>query len=362
MAPSPISPEREADRGKYTGPEDLPPHPEEAPWMARAFRNGFRAFVALAERLLPNAVPPGESGPAANEAVRFHHDPSMAFSPGDLSSYRREETRLLEDGSRAPARYHVTSTFLGLSGTVSPLPDHFNDEFATEDPDAPVRAGFLDIFHHRLLSLLHRGVARFDRPGEFEVGGRDKWSRRTLAIVGIDAVERELPANDATWLLRLAPLLAGRGRGPHVLQVAIEDALSEELGDGHVAIREFLGDWIDIEPDDRARLSRPSMQLGRTAILGKRIFDRSARFGLDVGPVSYETMRRLLPGEDLHGRLQTVIARIGGRPMGCQLKIHLGADQMPGLRLDRKAKQGLGLDTWLGRPASGPKQLVVPLI
>jgi type VI secretion system protein ImpH len=334
-----------------------------AAWLERGRRSGFRALVGLIERLSPEAARVGENGPAELEPIRFHHDPALAFSNADVTSVTSENLAALDDAERPGRRYHVTTTFLGLSGGVSPLPDHFSDELAVEDADAPVRSRFFDIFHHRVLSLLFRGWNKFDYPGEYQPRGADRWSRRVLAYLGLDGIATDQPHPDALRYLRLAPLLVGRGRGPHTLRAAVQDDLGEDLGpDAGVAIRELLGRWIELEPEDRPCLGRPSMCLGRNAVLGGRIFDLTAKFRVVLGPVPYEVMRRLLPGADLNVRLHAVVKLVTARPEECDAEIVVGAGEAPGVRLSREARQGLGRDTWLGRRAGEQKHVVVPIV
>jgi type VI secretion system protein ImpH len=333
-----------------------------ADWLERARRTGFRALVALVERLSPGTARVGEGGPAELEPIRFHHDPALVFSNADVTTVSHEENPALGGPAGPGERYHITTTFLGLSGGVSPLPDHFCDELAAEDADAPVRSRFFDIFHHRVLSLLYRGRSKFDHPAEFVPGGVDPWSRRVVSLLGTDAFKDDAPLELALRLLRLAPLLVGRGRGPHVLRAAVEDDLLDDLGPGAgVGVRELMGSWIDLEPEDRPRLGRASLRLGRNAILGGRIFDLTAKFRVVLGPVGYDVMRRLLPGGDLNRRLHTTVKLVTARPEECEAEIVVGAGEAPGVRLTRTARQGLGRDTWLGRRGSEQKRVVVGL-
>jgi type VI secretion system protein ImpH len=316
--------------------------PDREAWLERARRAGFRALMRLVERFYPGTSRVGEGGPAELEPVRFHHDPSLAFSNADVVSVVAEDVPALDTPEHSGSRYHITTTFLGLSGGVSPLPDHFADELAAEDADAPSRARFLDLFHHRVLSLLYRGVARLDHPGEFEGGGADSWSRRVLCLLGADGFAGDAP--------------------PAELRAAVEDELLSDLGPAAtVGIREFIGSWIDLEPDDRARLDGRSMCLGRNVILGRRIFDLTGKFRVQLGPVSYETMQRLLTGGDLNRRLHEIVKLVTSRPEECEAEVTVAADQAPGLRLTREARQGLGRATWLGRRSGEKKQVVVEL-
>jgi len=336
--------------------------PDRTAWLERARRVGFRALVRLIERLTPVAARIGEGGPAELEPVRFRHDPSLSFSAADVVSVAIEDAPALDTPDRPGLRYQITTTFLGLSGSVTPLPDHFADELVGEDPDNPVRTRFLDLFHHRVLSLLYRGVARLDHPGEYEVGGADPWSRRVLCLLGTDAFANDAPPPDARRLLRMAPLLVGRGRGPHVLRAAVEDELGPDIGPAAtVSIREFVGSWIDLEPGDQARLGRASLCLGRTSILGGRIFDLTGKFRVLLGPVPYDVMQRLLPGGDLNQRLHEIVDLVTSRADEFEAEVTVAADQTPGLRLTQGARLGLGRATWLGRREGEARQVVVEL-
>src|SRR4051794_11855555 len=95
--------------------------PAELP--AQAERLGFFVLVGLLERLTPGAARVGELGPPADEAIRFRHDATLAFSPRDVSRVQWVEPRGAgELFTRPPPVAEVTAAFLGLTGAVSPLP------------------------------------------------------------------------------------------------------------------------------------------------------------------------------------------------------------------------------------------------
>ncbi|MBL9039464.1 MAG: type VI secretion system baseplate subunit TssG, partial [Archangium sp.] len=82
--------------------------------MAWANALGFFRFVALMERLTAGAARIGGDGPVADEAIRFRHNPALTFSAGDLSA--------VEMTFGATTRFEVETTFLGLTGSSTPLP------------------------------------------------------------------------------------------------------------------------------------------------------------------------------------------------------------------------------------------------
>ncbi|HEY1417783.1 MAG TPA: type VI secretion system baseplate subunit TssG, partial [Myxococcaceae bacterium] len=87
-----------------------------------ALRLGFVPLVRLLERLTPDAVRVGGEGPLSGERIRFRHDRGLRFHASDVVALE------LEDGQRERARYLLTSGFLGLSGSMSPMPAYLAEE------------------------------------------------------------------------------------------------------------------------------------------------------------------------------------------------------------------------------------------
>jgi type VI secretion system protein ImpH len=322
-----------------------------------AARLPFFALVALLERLVPERVPVGTAGPAVDESIRFRHDASLTFSAGDVSGLEAHA----EQADGPP--FSLTTTFLGLSGAASPLPNYLLEEVAHEDPDRPRVRAFLDIFHHRMLSLLVRARARYQLAGEASVTGRDVWALRALAMAGVDAYERPRPGPLPAWrLLRLAPLLATRARTGQMLADAIADVLSEELDGARVEVRQFVGGWAPLAGDRRTRLGRPTAQLGRSAVLGSRVIDRAGTFLIRVAPLARPTYERLMPDGDLHPIVRALVDLFVRDPLDCQLELVLG-DAVHAFRLGTAEPARLGRDTYLagGGPKRSGRSRVVPL-
>ena len=94
----------------------------------------------------------GESASPQEDPIRLGQEPSLAFAPSTLSALQSGK-----DGR--PPRLLVH--FMGLLGPNGPLPLHLT-EFARDrlrNSDDPTFARFLDVFHHRMLSLFYRAWA-----------------------------------------------------------------------------------------------------------------------------------------------------------------------------------------------------------
>jgi type VI secretion system protein ImpH len=304
-------------------------------------RHAFYPLVQLLERLTggPNT---GLASAPWEERIRFRHDPSLAFSISDVVSVRAVRAPGAEPDADAPA-FEVTTSFLGLSGGVSPLPAHLAEIVAQEDPDAPRLRDFLDLFHHRLLSFLYRARARCDMPGGWRSDLADPWSRRVLALLGMDVTFGETPGPLRDWrLLRLAPILAERNVTAHAVEAAVADALEPILGKVGVAVELFAGAWIEIPVDQQCRLGRVA-SLG-DLVVGTRVYDVAGRFRVVIGPLGGELYRRFV-GECVLREVEEIVNGLVTEPIEHEVILLLGEDATPALKLGTAR---MGRNSWLG--------------
>ena len=311
-------------------------------------RPGFFPLVAFLERLTSDAARVGELGPVSEERIRFRHDPSLSFSASDVSAVvlRQVPVRPDDEFSRRPL-FEVSTTFLGLTGSASPLPLYMAEEVAQEDPDDAVQREFLDLFHHRLLSLLYRIESRYRVTRELTASCTDQWSRRLLALAGFDTYERAWPGILPPWrLLRIASLLISRVRTAEKLEIALQEVLAEELEGARVTVRQFVGRWVDI--DARAQLGVVNNLLGRNMLLGGRAFDRMGRFQVEIGPLSPRTWRRLMADGDLYPLAREIISLFVRDPLEYTFELILAESLSHTFSLTTGWASKLGRDTWLG--------------
>jgi type VI secretion system protein ImpH len=323
--------------------------------LQAAARQGFYALVASIERFVPEAARVGGAGPSHAEAIIFRHDPSLSFSASDITSVataKGSAKPALDEV--APSRFEVTTTFLGLTGADSPLPEYLVDDLAGEEHAA--QRDFLDIFHHRLISFLYRLVTKYDLAADFESSGHDVWSRRVVALGGTDAYTEGKSQLPVLTLLRLAPLLATGPRNARSLELALEEMLRSEIGGASISIVEFVGAWVEVAPDQLTRLGRANSRLGTDFILGKRAFDASATFRLRIGPVSSSVCDRFRPQGDLLPVIKEVVEWMLGNRLAYDLEITIAGESVPRFVLSRSR---LSRDTWLGGASLGERRVII---
>ena len=251
---------------------------------------------------------------------------------------------------------------MGLTGTVSPLPLYMAEEILHEGDENPVRRDFLDIFHHRLISLLYRAVSKYMPAREHLSTRTDAWMKRALFLTGLDPEiqSRGLDIHPSI-LVRLGPLLTGRGRGARVLALALRESLAEELHpDGGINIHQFAGGWIDVDDAQRMALGVANCELGVEAILGKRAYDQSGRIAVEIGPLHGHNYRRFLRDGDLLPRVREVVQLCVKESLDFDVHLKLAPDAVPSFVLSSRGDNSeLGRDTRLRGTAAEAETMVI---
>lgn len=260
----------------------------------------------------------------------------MAFAPSTLAAFN------LGPEGRPP---WLGVYFLGLLGPNGPLPLHLT-EYARDrlrNFEDPTLARFLDIFHHRMLSLFYRAWARNQPTVSFDRTEDDRFGQYIASLCGLGMAA--LQGRDAMpdlAKLHFAGLLTCHTRHADGLQAILGAFLKVPF-----RIQEFVGAWMDIPEGSLCRLgeSPTSGSLGMTVTIGARVWGRQHRFRIAVGPMSLEDYRRLLPGSESLRRLVAVVRNYVGLEFSWDLNMVLRKDEVPALCLGREAR--LGWTTWI---------------
>jgi type VI secretion system protein ImpH len=287
----------------------------------------------------------GESVSPRQDPVRFGQNPSLAFAPATLESFSPATDEL-------PARLQVY--FLGLFGPNGPLPFHLT-EFAHERLHAnrdPSLTRFLDVFHHRMLSLFYRAWADSRKAVDLDRPAESKHSRYFGSFFGFG-----LPSmfdRDAVpdWAkLFFTGRLAAPNRNPE----GLEAILREDLG-VPVKMITFFGQWINLPAGALCSLgaSRENGLIGQTAVVGSRLWVGHFKFRLRIGPLRFSEFRRLLPDASLFKRLKDWVLNYTGREFVWDANLVLKAAEVPEVRLG--ALDGGGLLGWTSWLKSRPFQ------
>ena len=150
--------------------------------LTEPWRHGF---FALMRRISANAADPVGTALRPNaEAFRVGQKPSLIFAPSEVA-----------DAKLSNGKLHIRLYGLGMFGPNGPLPLHVTEIAREREARGdPTLSNFLDIFHHRSLTILYRAwaasqaTACLDRPDDrfsFQIGclsGRAPKRNRTVAL------------------------------------------------------------------------------------------------------------------------------------------------------------------------------------
>lgn len=308
---------------------------------AQPWRYSFFRAVRLLQRVAQHAVPVGELGPARRESIRFVHDAQLIFHASDVTQIK---PRVIRDG--VPFA-EVTTAFLGLYGTSSPLATFISEEvLRAEDDDEKSLKAFYDVFHHRILSLLYRAWKKYRFYASFRLDGADPFTKRALAFVGVDGRAMPKLGLPALHLLAMAPLLSIRTRPPRSLAIILERVFPG----AKIELTSFIARRVLLAEDQIARLGVQNSSLGVDLTVGRAVVDRSGRFRVGIGPVKYELFEGLLPGGKYHPLLRRIIDQFSRGVLEVECEVTLESGEAPRFQLGSDRGSKLGVTTTLRAP------------
>lgn len=274
----------------------------------------------------------GESRRPREDKVRLGQEVSLAFPPSTLTEFEPPQ-------GNKPGR--LTNRFFGFFGPQGPLPLHLT-EFARDrkrNHRDPTFVAFADMLTHRMMGLLYRAWAAA-RPAPSYDRGDDPFEQKVAALSGYMGAGLE-DRDDMPDMARryFAGHLSSGTKTPEGL-VAILSAFFNVP----VHIQEFVGSWLELEPDDQWQLGQFG-GLGQTTSIGSRVWSRAAKFRLRLGPLKMSEYERLLPGGDSQRRLESIVRNYVGDTLDWDVNLILAGDEVPRAALGGNTR--LGHTSWI---------------
>jgi type VI secretion system protein ImpH len=299
-------------------------------------------FLSLMRRIgaSPQLDPIGTAKRPGAEPFRLGQQPSLTFAPREIGSVDRIDGRL-----------RVRLLGLCMLGPNGSLPTHVT-EIAREREETrhdSTLVAFLDVFHHRSLSLLYRAwanaqsAAGLDRPGV----ETEPFSFYIGCLTGQDPADLDQRALPIHPQFAASPHLIRESRDPDGLCMTLEQYFNVP-----VEIEEYVFHWIERAEQERSRLghSGQTATMGDGAMLGEQVPDRQYRFRLVMGPLEVDEFLGFTPqGKNLQP-LTDWVRSFFGYEFDWELDLRIRPQSAPAASLG--GPQQLGWTTWLGQSAS----------
>lgn len=285
----------------------------------------------------------GKSLRPSDDPVRLGQQPELAFATTEIAACEAAT----EDG---PARLVVN---FGLLGTDGPMPLHLTEYVRERERQAGDRTlgRFLDLFHHRMLSLLYRAWAAGQPVLSADRRDDDSFARYVASLCGCACpVPRGRDAIGDHAKLRFGGLLADKSRHASGLGLLLSQCCGVP-----VTIEQFVGQWLQLPQAQRTRLCKHgAAPLGEGRALGRKVWDRQHKFRVVIGPLDADECRRLQPGTRGFRRLADWVRLYAGSALDWDVELRLKPGAALPMRLSRGTR--LARDTWLGQPAWNGRQ------
>ena len=291
----------------------------------------------------------GGDADSHEEVARFTAQTGLGHPAGEVTA--------LTQRSSAPSDMEVS--FLGLTGPSGVLPDHYTSLLLSRlRANDTALLDFLNLFHHRLISLFHRAAEKYNVPLSWErhqsVGAQDDFSRAVLSLAGLgtDHLQGRSGTDDA--VNDFAGFFARRVRPVAGLLAVLKSYFQLPI-----RIEQFRGQWLRLDEDQQTRLQGPDVpqgqfnRLGQDAVLGERVRDAQSSFAVLVGPIDRRQFRELMPDRHTIREICELTRQYAGPEFDFDVQLELYPEEVPPLTLggsDDEASR-LGWNTWLfGRP------------
>ncbi|MDR2693542.1 MAG: type VI secretion system baseplate subunit TssG [Chitinispirillales bacterium] len=303
-------------------------------------------LVAVIEELSED----GGGGVNADNRGRicFEVDADLSFPPSDVGYVGVDEGCANNSGRTDTDNPAVTVRLpvMNLLGSSSPLPAAFSDRVTRGRPDADIYAGFLSIMQNRLHALwldAQRKNALWGpstplasaSPNERRAAAAEKIFK-FMAGVSIDK------KGGVEFALSGLRQLSNRARSAQ----GLKELLYAALGDIPVSIEENVGRLAAVS---NARPPGGGARLGKNAVLGARVYDRTSKFRVTLGPLDPQTYKAFMPGGSGYRLVNEVLSAYLNEPVICELSVTCRLGDLPRARLGGGRHGG---DGELGRTAA----------
>lgn len=269
-----------------------------------------------------------------NDPVLLGQTVHLHFAPSSIDKLRK-----------AKGKDRLDVFFFGLSGPNGPLPSHLTERIFKQIKEQrnTTTIDFLNIFHHRLLSLYYRAWANKEPVVQYDLDKKNPFTTYigSMAGYGLSALQNRDSLPDHAKL-KFAAFLGGKIRHTDGLQQLIESIFEVKT-----QIKEFVGEWMKIPKQHHCILNESyyAKRLGRSSTLGKFSWQCQYKFKVFLGPLDIKDYESFLPGTIKIKQLNDAIRNYVGLELAWEIIPVLKKREVPRSKLGQYGR--LGWTCWL---------------
>lgn len=325
--------------------------------FAQPYRFQFFQAVRMLELWLQRNGLPHQQ--ALSGFLRFQNTLSLNFPASQLEALAPEPPAIARDSAALGAalrggelRYvRLTPSFMGFLGTAGALPAHYTERIAAHAlyhrDDGP--RAFLDTFSNRALALFYEAWRKYRLELKYQLDRNDRFLPLLLSLAGLGnpSLTQRLSAHGDGVLDESVAYFAAAMRHRPASAAMIGQVLSEYFGQ-RIAVTQFIGAWYDVPAAQQTVLGGDNAQLGASALVGQRVWQRDLRLRLTVGPLPRAAFDAFLPGAPAARALEKMLSMLTGLCLEYEVQLVLRAQDVDGVSLHEPRPGGrLGWDSFL---------------
>lgn len=277
------------------------------------------------------------------EQLRFKVNPNLSFPPSDI-----EHIDFYEKDNMTNAV--MTMNLMGLHGAGSPLPSYFTEHIAQNQDDPDALRDLMDLFNHKLVSILYQIWRKYRYYVQYQEGATDKLSCRFFGVIGMGYSQlREVKHIDWARLFAYMGLIAFKSDASGSLESTMRHYFSHPT----VFVIPCLRRVVDIPKDQQCRLGVANSHFASTFVLGEQVPDQTGKFRIQVTNLDWEKFTSFLPDSSIFRELAVLVKTILRSRLDFDLELKLLPEEIRPFQLGEESGTRLGWSTWLGDNGDG---------
>jgi type VI secretion system protein ImpH len=305
---------------------------------------GFNFFKAV--HLLEgfgNGKKLGKKLSPGEDPVRFRVEPGLCFPASDI--------QVIRNGNKNPDPV-MTVNFMGLIGPQGVLP-HWYDTHAQELNHKKDFAftDFLNLFHHRILSLFYLAWKKYRLTENYLPDGSDAITQGLTSLIGmgkqVQSADPDFVKLNRHQLIYFSGIVSRTVPTARTVEMIIANATGVS-----VRVKQFVVRMLPIHDRDKTRMGSANSTLGKDALCGGRICDATSFFTVEIGPLSWKKYLSFQPRSNNLKMVRKLISFIVGVEYEFDIHLILIGREIPSLPLGggKKGSPVLGRTVMVKRP------------
>lgn len=256
------------------------------------YRFEFHQAIKVLELSYPNRSKLGETTQISQEVVNIKSRTALSYPSSDI--YKLEQTRYQD--TPLPT---LTVNFMGLAGSSGPLPLPYSEKIIKRIQNRDLATqSFLDIFNHRIISILHLIRKKTNFTLETHHPQKSSLAKALFSLAGIrlESHRKRFSFPDH-HLLRYTRFFWQKKRSSETLSALLQTYFKVP-----VKIEPFQGRWFPIPDEEKTHIGDTGKNqiLGHSAALGVKIWDQIHTIMIHIGPLKKDIFVNFLESGNLY--------------------------------------------------------------